>query len=119
MRALPDVKFNFKLRDLMQRPTIAGLLGLEVPAFTQSNALLALNRTNVRKPYGHYSASMRDWEPFLIISPWPGNSRISELSTGFPAGCWAIPHTGMTRLSRWRKTIRKSSGACSRRGLIT
>ena len=34
MRTLPDAKFNFKLRDLMQRPTIAGLLGLEVQAFS-------------------------------------------------------------------------------------
>jgi pimeloyl-ACP methyl ester carboxylesterase len=49
MRTLPDAKFNFKLRDLMQRPTIAGLLGLKEQAFTQSNALLALNRTGVQE----------------------------------------------------------------------
>jgi pimeloyl-ACP methyl ester carboxylesterase len=29
MRSLPDVKLDFKLRDLIQRPTIAGLLGLD------------------------------------------------------------------------------------------
>jgi thioesterase domain-containing protein len=49
MRTLSDMKFNFKLRDLMQRPTIAGLLGLKVQASTQSNALLALNRPSVQE----------------------------------------------------------------------
>jgi amino acid adenylation domain-containing protein len=45
MRNLPDGKFNFKLRDLMQRPTIAGLLGLETqaPPGVQQH-LLALNQ---------------------------------------------------------------------------
>jgi amino acid adenylation domain-containing protein len=43
MRNLPDVKFNFKLRDLMQRPTIAGLLGLAMEAQEKAQVLLALN----------------------------------------------------------------------------
>ncbi|MGH8685538.1 MAG: thioesterase domain-containing protein, partial [Nitrosospira sp.] len=46
MRNLPEAKFDFKLRDLMQRPTIAGLLGLDTPhAYTmeEAQALLALN----------------------------------------------------------------------------
>ncbi|HVW65756.1 MAG TPA: amino acid adenylation domain-containing protein, partial [Nitrosospira sp.] len=45
MRNLPDGKFNFKLRDLMQRPTIAGLLGLETQAPRHvPQLLLALNQ---------------------------------------------------------------------------
>jgi pimeloyl-ACP methyl ester carboxylesterase/aryl carrier-like protein len=44
MRNLPDAGFNFKLRDLMQRPTIASLLGLEANAPEGAHALLALNR---------------------------------------------------------------------------
>ncbi|MEO9061203.1 MAG: amino acid adenylation domain-containing protein, partial [Nitrosospira sp.] len=44
MRNLPDAGFNFKLRDLMQRPTIASLLGLEANAQEGAHALLALNR---------------------------------------------------------------------------
>jgi amino acid adenylation domain-containing protein len=45
MRNLPDGKFNFKLRDLMQRPTIAGLLGLELQASQDmGHPLLALNQ---------------------------------------------------------------------------
>jgi len=45
MRNLPAGKFNFKLRDLMQHPTIAGLLGLETQAPQHMRQpLLALNR---------------------------------------------------------------------------
>ncbi|MGH8762084.1 MAG: amino acid adenylation domain-containing protein, partial [Nitrosospira sp.] len=46
LRNLPDAKFTFKLRDLMQRPTIAGLLGLDtldIQAPEGTQALLALN----------------------------------------------------------------------------
>ncbi|MDQ3187077.1 MAG: AMP-binding protein, partial [Pseudomonadota bacterium] len=46
MRNLPEAKFDFKLRDLMQRPTIAGLLGLDtldIQAAEGAQALLALN----------------------------------------------------------------------------
>ena len=82
MRALPDVKFNFKLRDLMQRPTIAGLLGLEVPAFTQSNVLLALNRTNVQETVRPLFCIHAGLGTVFDYQPWPGNSRISEPSTG-------------------------------------
>ncbi|MBN9134168.1 MAG: amino acid adenylation domain-containing protein, partial [Nitrosospira multiformis] len=44
MRNLPGAKFDFKLRDLMQRPTITGLLGLEVEASGQIQSLLLLNQ---------------------------------------------------------------------------
>ncbi|MEP6605126.1 MAG: amino acid adenylation domain-containing protein, partial [Nitrosospira sp.] len=44
MRNLPDAKFNFKLRDLMQRPTIASLLGLEIQYPEGAQALVALNQ---------------------------------------------------------------------------
>jgi len=44
MRNLPGLKFDFKLRDLMQRPTIAGLLGLDVEAPGKTQPLLLLNQ---------------------------------------------------------------------------
>ncbi|SEN51846.1 amino acid adenylation domain-containing protein, partial [Nitrosospira multiformis] len=44
MRNLPGLKFDFKLRDLMQRPTIAGLLGLDVEAPDKTQPLLLLNQ---------------------------------------------------------------------------
>ncbi|WP_256327820.1 non-ribosomal peptide synthetase [Nitrosospira sp. Nl5] len=43
MRNLSEAKFDLKLRDLMQRPTIAGLLGLDLQAQQRTQALLALN----------------------------------------------------------------------------
>jgi len=44
MRNLNDEKLNFKLRDLIQRPTIASLLGLDKQTITSPNGLLALNQ---------------------------------------------------------------------------
>ena len=44
MRNLPGAKFDFKLRDLMQRPTIASLLGLETQPSQTQQSLLALNQ---------------------------------------------------------------------------
>ncbi|WP_256376925.1 non-ribosomal peptide synthetase [Nitrosospira multiformis] len=44
MRNLPGLKFDFKLRDLMQRPTIAGLLGPDVEASDKTQPLLLLNQ---------------------------------------------------------------------------
>ncbi|SFO40854.1 non-ribosomal peptide synthetase [Nitrosospira briensis] len=44
MRNVPGAKFNFKLRDLMQRPTIADLLGLDMQAPAETQALLLLNQ---------------------------------------------------------------------------
>jgi len=46
MRNLPGLKFDFKLRDLMQRPTIAGLLGLDVEASDKTQPLLLLNQSD-------------------------------------------------------------------------
>ncbi|SDY75283.1 amino acid adenylation domain-containing protein [Nitrosomonas sp. Nm33] len=43
MRSLTDVKLNFKLRDLIQRPTIAGLLGLDKRS-QLNQGLLMLNQ---------------------------------------------------------------------------
>ncbi|MDN5882424.1 MAG: hypothetical protein L0H37_08635, partial [Nitrosospira sp.] len=46
VRNLPEAGFDFKLRDLTQRPTIAALLGLDAPdsqAAEGAQALLALN----------------------------------------------------------------------------
>jgi thioesterase domain-containing protein/aryl carrier-like protein len=42
-RSSRDAKFDFKLRDLMQRPTIAGLLGLEFQTSGKAQTLVALN----------------------------------------------------------------------------
>ncbi len=44
MRNVPGAKFDFKLRDLMQRPTIADLLGLGTQAPAETQALLLLNQ---------------------------------------------------------------------------
>ncbi|PTR16848.1 amino acid adenylation domain-containing protein, partial [Nitrosospira sp. Nsp2] len=44
-RNLREANFDFKLRDLMQRPTIAGLLGLEFQASEGPQALIALNQS--------------------------------------------------------------------------
>ncbi|SOD20611.1 non-ribosomal peptide synthetase [Nitrosomonas ureae] len=43
IRRQTDVKLDFKLRDLIQRPTIASLLGLDKRASVDANGLLALN----------------------------------------------------------------------------
>lgn len=48
MRALGNDRFDFKLRDLMQRPTIAALLGLETPGQDEAQAPLALNLPSER-----------------------------------------------------------------------
>ena len=45
IRGLTDVKLDFKLRDLIQRPTIASLLGLDKRTMTSPSGLLALNRS--------------------------------------------------------------------------
>ncbi|MCE7914529.1 MAG: amino acid adenylation domain-containing protein, partial [Nitrosomonas sp. PRO4] len=44
IRNLTEVKLDFKLRDLIQRPTIASLLGLDSAPRSHLNNLLALNR---------------------------------------------------------------------------
>ena len=44
IRGLTDIKLDFKLRDLIQRPTIAGLLGLDKQVAANTSGLLALNR---------------------------------------------------------------------------
>ena len=50
IRGLTDVKLDFKLRDLIQRPTIASLLGLDKRTATSASGLLALNQLgDVRK----------------------------------------------------------------------
>ncbi|MDP1787400.1 amino acid adenylation domain-containing protein [Nitrosomonas sp.] len=46
MRNLNDEKLNFKLRDLIQRPTIASLLRLDMQTIASPNGLLALNQSN-------------------------------------------------------------------------
>ncbi|PSJ18787.1 non-ribosomal peptide synthetase [Nitrosomonas supralitoralis] len=46
IRNLTDVKLDFKLRDLIQRPTIAGLLGLDKRTSANACGLLALNQTS-------------------------------------------------------------------------
>jgi amino acid adenylation domain-containing protein len=53
MRNLTDVKLDFKLRDLIQRPTIASLLGLDKRTIASASGLLALNQPSgngERKP---------------------------------------------------------------------
>ncbi|MBP9100681.1 MAG: amino acid adenylation domain-containing protein [Nitrosomonas sp.] len=49
MRNLNNEKLNFKLRDLIQRPTIASLLGLDKQTITSPNGLLALNQPSGNK----------------------------------------------------------------------
>ncbi|MBB3120918.1 non-ribosomal peptide synthetase [Pseudoduganella violacea] len=44
MRALKDARFNFKLRDLTQKPTIAKLLGLEAEEQAAQSGVTLLNR---------------------------------------------------------------------------
>ncbi|WP_218147796.1 amino acid adenylation domain-containing protein [Nitrosomonas sp. Nm166] len=44
IRGLTDIKLDFKLRDLIQRPTIASLLGLDKQTATGASELLALNQ---------------------------------------------------------------------------
>ncbi|PXW80826.1 non-ribosomal peptide synthase protein (TIGR01720 family)/amino acid adenylation domain-containing protein, partial [Nitrosomonas sp. Nm84] len=46
MRNLNNEKLNFKLRDLIQRPTIASLLELDKQAIANPSGLLALNQSN-------------------------------------------------------------------------
>ncbi|GJL71077.1 MAG: hypothetical protein NMNS01_02760 [Nitrosomonas sp.] len=46
IRAFTDVKLDFKLRDLIQRPTIASLLGLNKQAPANASGFLALNQFN-------------------------------------------------------------------------
>ncbi|MBA3757188.1 MAG: hypothetical protein H0X02_13650 [Nitrosomonas sp.] len=46
IRGLTDVKLDFKLRDLIQRPTIASLLGLDKRTITSASGLLALNQSS-------------------------------------------------------------------------
>ncbi|MBA4143018.1 MAG: amino acid adenylation domain-containing protein [Nitrosospira sp.] len=52
MRSLPYAELGFKLRDLMQRPTIGGLLGLDIQPTGGMHALLALNQPTEKEKTG-------------------------------------------------------------------